>query len=61
MEPNSASTPPPQEYLACERRRVCWLLMLTGGIFGAFTYILRGGVFCNAQTGNFLLLAMALG
>ena len=61
MEPNSASTPPPQEYLACERRRVYWLLMLTGGIFGAFTYILRGGVFCNAQTGNFLLLAMALG
>ena len=58
MDTNSASS---QAYLACERRRVYWLLMLAGGIFGAFTYVLRGGVFCNAQTGNFLLLAMALG
>ena len=36
-------------------------MMFTGGYFGAFTYTLRGGVFCNAQTGNFVLLAMSLG
>ena len=36
-------------------------MMLVGGYLGAFTYSIRGGVFCNAQTGNFVLLAMALG
>ena len=48
-------------YLACERRRTFFLLMLVGGWLGAFTYNLRGGVFCNAQTANFVLMAMALG
>ena len=48
-------------YLVCERWPVFALMMLTGGYFGAFTYTIRGGVFCNAQTGNFVLLAMALG
>ena len=48
-------------YLVCERWWVYDLMMLAGGYFGAFTYSLRGGVFCNAQTGNFVLLAMALG
>lgn len=47
--------------LECERWLVYWLLMLAGGYFGAFTYSIRGGIFCNAQTGNFVLLAMALG
>ena len=28
---------------------------------GAFTYSIRGGVFCNAQTANFVLSAIALG
>lgn len=51
----------PPAYLECERRRVFLLLMMAGGFFGAFTYSIRGGVFCNAQTGNFVLLAMALG
>lgn len=37
------------------------LLMVVGGYLGAFTYSIRGGVFCNAQTGNFVLMAMALG
>jgi uncharacterized membrane protein YoaK (UPF0700 family) len=36
-------------------------LMMTAGFFGAFTYSIRGGVFCNAQTANFVLFAMALG
>ena len=48
-------------YLECEKRHVYSLMMLVGGYLGAFTYSIRGGVFCNAQTGNFVLLAMALG
>lgn len=46
---------------ANEKWPVYWLMMLTGGYFGGYTYTVRGGVFCNAQTGNVLLLAMALG
>lgn len=37
------------------------MLMFVGGFFGAFTYTIRGGVFCNAQTANFVLFAMAIG
>lgn len=48
-------------YLMCERRWVYDALILAGGIFGAYTYLLRGGVFCNAQTGNVVLLGLALG
>ena len=48
-------------YLECEKPWVFLLMMCVGGFFGAFTYSIRGGVFCNAQTGNFVLLAMALG
>ncbi len=49
------------EYLECEKTWVFLLLMAVGGYFGAFTYSIRGGVFCNAQTANFVLMAMALG
>ena len=31
-----------------------------GGFLEAYTYLLHGGVFCNAQTGNLVLLAMNL-
>lgn len=48
-------------YLACEKRHVFALLMCAGGYMGAFTYVLRGGVFCNAQTANFVLLSISLG
>jgi len=41
-------------YLTCERWSVFFLLMVTAGIYGAYTFILRGGVFSNAQTGNLL-------
>jgi uncharacterized membrane protein YoaK (UPF0700 family) len=47
--------------LECERRYVFTVLMFVGGFYGAYTYTLRGGVFCNAQTANFVLFAMALG
>jgi uncharacterized membrane protein YoaK (UPF0700 family) len=48
-------------YLECEKWWVFALMMLVGGYFGAFTYSIRGGMFCNAQTANFVLFAMALG
>ena len=48
-------------YLECERRWVYWLLILVAGWYGAYTFALRGGVFCNAQTANVVLFAMALG
>lgn len=49
------------EYLECEKRHVFFLLMFVGGFLGAFTYSIRGGVFCNAQTANFVLMGMAIG
>ena len=52
---------PQQVYLQCERRHIYALLMCAGGYMGAFTYLLRGGVFCNAQTANFVLMSIALG
>ena len=48
-------------FLLCERRWVYGLLMTVAGFFGAYTYLLRGGVFCNAQTGNVVLMGLALG
>ena len=47
-------------FLECERWRVFAVLMVAAGFLGAFTYCLSGGVFCNAQTGNFLLMAIEL-
>lgn len=49
------------DYLTCEKRHTFFILMGVAGFFGAFTYSIRGGVFCNAQTANFVLFAMALG
>ncbi len=48
-------------YLECEKPWVYWLLILAAGWFGAYTFILRGGVFCNAQTANVVLFANAIG
>ena len=48
-------------YLTCEHVSVFYLLMLNSGIMGAYTYVVRGGVFCNAQTANFLMLGISLG
>ncbi|MFR9000719.1 MAG: YoaK family protein [Anaerobutyricum soehngenii] len=36
------------------------LLALSGGFMDAYSYIGRGGVFANAQTGNMLLLGVHL-
>ena len=48
-------------FLENERHWVFLLLVLVGGYFGAYTYSVRGGIFCNAQTANIVLLAMAIG
>ncbi len=49
------------KYLVCERNWVFYTLMTVAGFWGSFTYLLRGNVFCNAQTGNVVLLGMAIG
>lgn len=48
-------------FLMCERKEVFHMLTAIGGFFGAYTFLLRGNVFCNAQTGNVVLMGMALG
>ena len=49
------------EYLECEKNWVYDFLIATAGWFGAYTFIQRGGVFCNAQTANVVLFAIAIG
>lgn len=50
-----------QYYLICERKWLYFILILVAGFWGAFTYLIRGNVFCNAQTGNVVLMGLALG
>ena len=50
-----------KEHLVCERKSVFALLTVSAGMMGAYTFNLRGGVFCNAQTANVVLMAMAIG
>ena len=49
------------DYLECEKGWVFSTLMFVAGFYGTFTYSVRGGVFCNAQSANFVLFAVALG
>ncbi len=39
---------------------VTGMMMATGGFLELYTYLLKGGVFANAQTGNLALLGLAL-
>ena len=48
------------EILECEKTWVFCVLMLVAGFYGCYT-LGRFGVFCNAQTGNFVCLALYLG
>lgn len=41
-----------------ERFLVAALLAVAGGFLDAYTYLCRGGVFANAETGNMVLLAL---
>ena len=58
---SKADLPASKDYLECEKTWIFALLMVVAGYLGAFTYLLRGGVFCNAQTGNLVLLGIAFG
>ena len=48
-------------YLTCEKYFIFELLTIAAGMMGLYTYNLRGGVFSNAQTGNIVKMAMAIG
>ena len=48
-------------YLTCEKYYIFELLSIAGGMMGLYTYSLRGQVFCNAQTGNIVKMAAAVG
>ncbi len=48
-------------YLTVERKYIYLLFMIAFGMMGAYTFNLRGGVFCNAQTANVVLMSLALG
>lgn len=50
-----------KSYLECEKKWIFAALMFVAGFYGAFTYSIRGGVFCNAQTGNFVFFSLAVG
>ena len=49
-----------QELQPSDSFLVAALLALSGGFLDAYTYVCRGGVFANAQTGNLVLLAVRL-
>ncbi len=48
-------------YLTCEKRWVFSALIFVAGLYAGYTLLVRGGVFCNGQTGNLALLAVSLG
>lgn len=48
-------------YLVCEQKNTYALLMAASGMMGAYTFMLRGGVFCNAQSANFVMMAVDFG
>ena len=50
-----------KKYPEWEKRWVFALLIFVAGFYGGYTLSVRGGVFCNGQTGNLALLGMALG
>ena len=50
-----------EEFLECEKWWIFAVLMFVGGFYGAYTYTARGGIFCNAQTANLVMMGMAIG
>ena len=50
-----------EHYLTCEKYYIFELLTVAGGMMGLYTYSLRGQVFSNAQTGNIVKMAAAIG
>ena len=49
-----------QRVQTSEALRVGLVLALAGGYLDAYTYLCRGGVFANAETGNMVLLGVKL-
>lgn len=49
------------EFIQKERHWTLLAIILLGGYYGVYTYLARGGVFANAQTGNLVMLAAAVG
>ena len=43
-----------------ESFRLATILALTGGFMDAYSYLMRGGVFANAETGNIVLMGISL-
>ena len=50
-----------KNYPEYEKRWVFALLIFVAGFYGGYTLCVRGGVFCNGQTGNIALMGVALG
>ena len=50
-----------REFQRSESFAAAALLALSGGLLDACTYLCRGGVFANAQTGNIVLLSQHIG
>ena len=48
-------------FLTCERYYIFEFLIMAAGMMGAYTYIIRGGVFSNAQTANIMMMAIGFG
>lgn len=48
-------------YSASEKQWVYRMLMVVAGFYGGYAMLVRGGAFSNAQTGNIVLCALALG
>ena len=46
------------EYPAHQQLKICLALAFIGGFMEAYTYLLKGSVFANAQTGNMVLMVL---
>ena len=66
-DPDTASAAPldttpekPKTYAPENSLYIFLSFAFVGGFLEAYTYLLHGGVFCNAQTGNLVMLALRL-
>lgn len=50
----------PSHEITSESLRLGILLAIVGGFLDAYTFICRGGVFANAETGNIVLVALGI-
>lgn len=50
-----------EDFLECEKLWIFLFLISVGGFLGAYTFNLKGGVFCNAQTANFVMMSIEIG